>query len=1054
MTSYNAINGTPSVADTYTANQLAQRTYGFNGYVTSDCGAIGTTYLNFPSGHDWAPTGWTTTTAGRHRHLDEHRHRHHRPAQAGGQAYALRAGTDLNCPGGENNLTNVEAAIKAGVLSEGVIDNALIKLFTVRMQTGEFDPPGSVPYTQITKSAIQNPAHQALATQVADNSVVLLKNQPVSGTSSAMLPLNAATTNKIVIVGDLAGTVTLGGYSGDPSLRVDAVQGITSAVQKANPNAQVVYDSCGTSTTKTTAAACSAQTLSDVKTADAVIVFVGTDENLAGEAKDRTSIAMPGNYDSLIQQINAVGNPRTMLAVQSDGPVSLGDVRGDFPTVVFSGYNGESQGTALADVLFGKQNPDGHLDFTWYADDSQLPAMSNYGLTSAETGGIGRTYQYFTGTPTYPFGYGLSYSQFSYSGVHAAPVANANGMVPVTFTVTNTGAVAGSTVAQLYASAQFTQSGVTFPKEQLVGFQKTNVLKPGQSQHITLLEPVSSLEIWDPNAMKDVVYDGGYAFNVGASSTDIRGTAAVKVIGSIAPQVQTVTVQPDQSSLQVGQTVDLTGKNQWIADDTTGVGSVSQGRNMSVTADNIVEAANNDGSFADLTKARVFYTSSDPRVATVDSKGLVTAVGDGAADITVTVNGVSGTAPIVVGHAVSVSAPALTQAGQASTVTTTFTNTAPTGGAAAHNVAMNLDLPSGWSATATTPATFASVPAGQKVTTTWSVTVPAGQAGIYTLDADATEGGAHDSTGYTQTSVPYASVAAAFNNDAITNDAIAAARTSTAPERASPQQALAASGVTPGTALVHDGLTFTWPNRQVGQPDNVVAAGQTIDMSGSGSTLGLPGHQRVGTGHGHAARSPTPTVSTQPFTIGFGDWANGTPPTGGDVAIRTAYGNQPGNATGVAGHDRLLPGHARPEQDREVDHAAAGQRARRRAAPRRCTSSRCRSSRTTCRSPRPRSIEPGASGHGHDDTGEPVLGADLSNVALCARACPAGWSATNTTPGHVRDGRGRRHRLHDVDGERPGRAAPGAGGDRRQRDASAARRPGSPARRRRCRTRR
>jgi hypothetical protein len=197
----------------------------------------------------------------------------------------------------------------------------------------------------------------------------------------------------------------------------------------------------------------------------------------------------------------------------------------------------------------------------------------------------------------------------------------------------------------------------------LVGFQKTNVLKPGQSQHITILTPVSSLEIWDPNAMKDVVYNGSYAFNVGASSTDIRGTAAVKVSGSIAPQVQTVTVQPDQSSLQAGQTIDLTGKNPWIADDTTGVGSVSQGRNMSVTADNIVEAANNDGSFADLTKAHVFYTSSDPRVATVNSKGLVTAVGDGAADITVTVNGVSGSAPIVVGHAVSVSAPALTQAG-------------------------------------------------------------------------------------------------------------------------------------------------------------------------------------------------------------------------------------------------------------------------------------------------------------------------------------------------------------------------------------------------------
>ena len=993
MTSYNAINGTPSVADTYTANQLAQRTYGFNGYVTSDCGAIGTTYLNFPSGHDWAPTGWTTDNGGATGTWTNTATGTTVPAQAGGQAYALRAGTDLNCPGGENNLANVEAAIKAGVLSEGVIDNALIKLFTVRMQTGEFDPPGSVPYTQITKSAIQSPAHQALATQVADNSVVLLKNQPVSGTSSAMLPLSAATTNKIVIVGDLAGTVTLGGYSGDPSLQVDAVQGITAAVQKANPNAQVVYDSCGTSTTKTTAAACSAQTLSDVKTADAVIVFVGTDENLAGEAKDRTSIAMPGDYDSLIQQINAVGNPRTMLAVQSDGPVSLGDVQGDFPAIVFSGYNGESQGTALADVLFGKQNPDGHLDFTWYADDSQLPAMSNYGLTAAETGGIGRTYQYFTGTPTYPFGYGLSYSQFSYSAVHAAPVANANGMVPVSFTVTNTGSVAGSTVAQLYASAQFTQSGVTFPNEQLVGFQKTNVLKPGQSQHITILTPVSSLEIWDPNAMKDVVYDGSYAFNVGASSTDIRGTAAVKVSGTIAPHVQTVTVQPDQSSLQVGQTIDLTGKNPWIADDTTGVGSVSQGRNMSVTADSIVEAANNDGSFADLTKAHVYYTTSDPRVATVSSKGLVTAVGDGAADITVNVNGVSGSAPIVVGHAVSVSAPALTQAGQASTVTTTFTNTAPAGGAAASNIAMNLDLPSGWSATATTPATFASVPAGQKVTTTWSVTVPAGQAGIYTLNADATEGGAHDSTGYTQTSVPYASVAAAFNNDAITNDSNRGGANLDGAGASYSAQALASVGVTPGTALVHDGLTFTWPNRQVGQTDNVVADGQTIDISGSGSTMGFLGTSAWGAISGSGTITYT-DGSTQPFTIAFGDWANGTPPTGGDVAIRAPYGNQPGNQTGWQTTIEYFPVTLDPSKTVQSITLPQGSATPQGGIPSmHIFAVSIKSDNLSIAAPSV--VEPGGSGTVTTSLANPSSTA-LSNVAL-SLDLPSGWTATNTS---------------------------------------------------------
>ena len=994
MTSYNAINGTPSVADTYTTNELAQRTYGFNGYITSDCGAIGTTYLNFPSGHDWAPPGWSTDNGGATGTWTNTTTGATVPSQAGGQAYALRAGTDLNCSGGENTLANVEAAIKAGVLSESVIDNALVKLFTVRMETGEFDQASQDPYSKITKAQIQSPAHQELATDVADNSVVLLKNQAPAGSSSALLPLNPKTTNKIVVVGDLAGKVTLGDYSGNPSLQVDAVQGITAELQKANPGAQVVYDACGTSTTTTKAASCSAATLADVKTADAVVVFVGTDLNVATEGTDRTSLAMPGDYDSLISQISAVGNPRTVLAIQSDGPVTIDDVQGDFPSIVFSGYNGETQGTALADVLFGKQNPAGHLDFTWYADDSQLPAMDNYGLTPAETDGLGRTYMYFTGTPTYPFGYGLSYSSFAYSDVHAAPVANANGTVNVGLTVTNTGHTTGSTVAQLYASAQFQQSGVTFPKEQLVGFQKTGNLRPGQSQHVTLAVPVSSLEIWDATTSKDVVYDGSYRFGVGGDSADLNQGADVKITGSIRPQVQTVTVQPDQTEMQVGQSLDLTGKNPWIADDTTGVGSVPQGRDMSITADGIVEAANNDGSFADLSTSHVSYRSSDPRVAGVNSKGLVTAVGDGTADITVTVNGVSGSTPITVGHAVAVSAPSLLQPGQNSTVTTTFTNTAATGGAAVRDLAMNLDLPSGWTATATSAAQFASVPAGQQVATSWAVSVPTGAAGTFTLDADATTGGQHDSTNYTQTDVPYSSLTAAFNNSAITSDSNRGCANLDGAGASYSEQALAGVGVTPGTALVHDGLTFTWPSGGACDADNVVAAGQTINVSGSGSTLGFLGTSAWG------ATSGTGTITytdgtTQPFTIGFGDWANGTPPTGDDIAIRAPYGNQPGNQTSWQTTIEYAPVQLDPSKTVQSITLPPGNPQPSGGIPSMHIFAMSIKSDNLSISAPP-TVDAGGSGSVTTTLANPSSAA-LANVAL-ALNLPSGWTATNTSP--------------------------------------------------------
>jgi beta-glucosidase len=644
MTSYNAINGTPAVTDTYTVNELAQRTYGFNGYTTSDCGAIGTIYQNPPAGHDWAPPGWTTNNGGADAVWTNTKTGRKLSGAAGGQAYAVRAGTELNCKGTQYTLTNIEDAFKAGVLDQGVLDNALTHVFTVRMETGEFNPPSSVPYTKITKSVIQSPAHQALAERVAADDLVLLQNSPVPHTSTPLLPADPAKLKKVVIVGNLADTVTLGGYSGDPKLQVNAVQGITAAVRAASRSASVVFDSCDTSTTAKTPADCSASTKSDIKSASLVVVFVGTDENIARESLDRTTLAMPGNYDSLISQVAALGNPRMALVIQSDGPVDIASAQRDFPAIVFSGYNGESQGTALASVLFGATDPAGHLNFTWYAGDSQLPPMQNYGLTPRQTGGLGRTYMYFTGTPTYPFGYGLSYARFAYSRVVAdRSSVPADGTVKVSFTVTNTGRVPGSTVAQLYVSTPFTVPGTELPGKRLEGFQRTNVLAPGRSQQITLTVPVPNLSFWDEQELRQVVYDGPYQFGVGPDSADMAAAPQVQVTGSLIPHVRYVTVQPDQVIFHRGQTLDLAGKNRWIISDTDP--ALEQHH---ATADGIVEAVNNDQSFVNLSHAAVTYSSSDPAVATVSKDGIVKAAGLGVATINVTVDGVTGSAPIVV----------------------------------------------------------------------------------------------------------------------------------------------------------------------------------------------------------------------------------------------------------------------------------------------------------------------------------------------------------------------------------------------------------------------
>ena len=910
MTSYNAINGTPSVSDTYTTNELAQRTYGFNGYITSDCGAVGTNWRQFPGGHDWAPPGWTTD------HKDNPTWTETvtgttMSGQAGGQAYALRAGTDLNCTGDEATTANIEQAIAAGALSEGVVDTALVKVFTVRMATGEFDPAGSVSYTNITKDQIESPAHQALATKVADNSLVLLKNGKPAAAKAPLLPADPATTKKVVVLGDLAGTTSLGLYSGEPTHQTSPVQGIKDSVYAADSTASVVYDAAGTSSTATTDAVLSDKTKAAIKAADLVVVFVGTTKDNGDEGNDRDNLAMPGNYQSLIDQTAALGNDKLALIVQSDGPVTIDaeqSAQSLVSSIVFSGYNGQSQGTALADVLFGRQNPSGHLNFTWYKDDSQLPDKQNYGLTPAQTGGLGRTYQYFTGTPTYPFGYGLSYSSFSFSGVTASrDQITPDGSVKIGVDVTNTGKTAGATVAQLYAATPFTVAGVDLPRKRLAGFAKTKILGPGRSQHLSITVKAADLSFWDAAKSRQTVYNGTYAFQVGPDSAHVSGTAKVKISGTLTPKVQYVTVQPENVVLNAGDTFALTGENKWIKDDTD---HSKEQRDTTITADNVVEAVNTDQSFVDLKTVKVTYASSDPAVATVDKNGLVHAVADGVATLSATVGGVTGSTPIVVRNSLTLQALPIAKAGSTLTATTTYTNGSAS---AVQDVTVTLATPDGWTATATGPATFPQVGAGQKVSTAWQVAIPDGaDPAAFTLDATVTTPSAEHSA-QAPVTVPYASVSAAFDNSGISSDDNTSTGSIDAEGASLSLQALAAEGWHAGESTDHDGVSFPWPaTAGTGQPDNIVAGGQAVEITGAGGKLGFVGTSTFGVTSGSGVIVYT-DGTTQTYALAFSDWWGGSPAQGSDFAASTPYLNNGGGQQNQTVHISaatvpLLPG--------------------------------------------------------------------------------------------------------------------------------------------------
>lgn len=643
MTSYNAINGTPAVANTYTINVLAKRTYGFDGYTTSDCGAVGTTYNTFPNGHFWAPPGWRPAL------LDNKTIWISTPTndtvsgEAGGQAYALRAGTSLNCTGYEYTLSNIEEAIKAGILSKGVIDRALTSVFTIRMRTGEFDPSSQVPYTRISKAEIQSPAHQKLAEEVAENALVLLKNDRVSNTKKSLLPLNPDQLHHVLILGNLADKVSLGGYSGLPNLQVSAVQGITNTFKKMNPHIIVKFDNTNTSTTSVEPVVLNEEIKSDIRKADAVIVFIGTNEAVASEGHDRPSLAIPGNYGSLIYQTAEQGNKRMILVIQSDGPLNINYIQHYFPAIIFSGYNGESQGTALANVLIGKKNPSGHLDFTWYMNDDQLADKSDYYLTPDKTNGLGRTYQYFTKKPLYSFGYGLSYTRFKYADMSVSShQISPDDSVTISFDITNTGNLPGADVAQLYVAYPKIK-GIDLPIKRLQGFQKTKILEPNQTEHISLKVKGIQLANWSEKDKKEVVYQGDYRFQLGKNSSDIVDSQSVNIQGTLTPKITLVTVEPENLVYKAGETLDLSGKNKWIESDIT-----PARKDFVPEADHIIEAVNNDESFADLSKAKINYKSSNDNVAEVSPNGIIRFKGPGVVAISATVEGVTGSAVFVV----------------------------------------------------------------------------------------------------------------------------------------------------------------------------------------------------------------------------------------------------------------------------------------------------------------------------------------------------------------------------------------------------------------------
>jgi beta-glucosidase-like glycosyl hydrolase len=365
------------------------------------------------------------------------------------------------------------------------------------------------------------------------------------------------------------------------------------------------------------------ETLDMAASSDVAVVFVGTDQTTGREEADRFAITLPGNQNELIKAVAAV-NPNTIVVIQGMGMVEVEQFKNNpnVAGIIFTGYNGQAQGTAIAKVLFGDVNPGGKTSLTWYKSINDLPELTNYTLRGGD-GKNGRTYMYFNKDVSYEFGYGLSYTTFAYSnfGISKSTITP-NDKITVHVDVKNTGSVDGDEVVQVYMKTPDSPAALQRPIKRLKGFQRVTI-PAGQTKTVSIDIDCADLWFWDMKNNRITFDQGKYLFEIGASSKDIKGTVEATMNGSYTPVLKTVVIDNEKVVLRPGN-----------------------------TSQTSVTASLSDDSFINIKNAKVTYKSNNPAVATIDENGKVTAVGVGTASIfaNVTVNGttVSNSCPVKV----------------------------------------------------------------------------------------------------------------------------------------------------------------------------------------------------------------------------------------------------------------------------------------------------------------------------------------------------------------------------------------------------------------------
>ncbi|KAF5348440.1 hypothetical protein D9757_005937 [Collybiopsis confluens] len=516
MCSYNSVNGIPSCASAYLMQNITRDYFGLGNdqWITSDCDAI----ANIQNPHNFTSS------------------------LANASALGILAGTDIDC--GSTYSNNLQTALNQNLLQESDIVQAMVRRYGSLVRLGYFDSPTTQPYRQLDFSAVNTPSSQQLALTAAVEAITLLKNDGI-------LPLKNSSAT-VALIGPWANATTQmqSNYQGTAPFLISPLAAFQNAGFKVN-------FASGTTITGTSTSGFSAA-LTAARSANVIVFVGGIDTSVEAEGGDRTSIAWPGNQLQLIGELAAVGKPFIVLQM-GGGQVDSSQIKANASVnaLVWGGYPGQSGGTAIVDILTGKQAPAGRLPITQYPANyvNQVP-MTDMTVRPSSTN-PGRTYKWYTGESVFPFGFGLHYTKFSVSwsrspkssyniqDLIAAAASSSSAHTDLALldsafqlTVRNTGTVTSDYVALLFSNT--TAGPSPAPIKELVGYTRVKAIAAGQSATAQLSVTLGSIARVDVNG-NSVLYPGSYTVWV---DTDVNGQGLAATSFELTGNQQTINEWP------------------------------------------------------------------------------------------------------------------------------------------------------------------------------------------------------------------------------------------------------------------------------------------------------------------------------------------------------------------------------------------------------------------------------------------------------------------------------------------------------------------------------